>query len=120
MPQTMIARGNELYDFIIAPTTPGLAAGTLTWSATTVAANTTAELTVTIAGLIIGDLCDLYLTSGPMLTGLQISNVRVSAANTLAVTWVNTTAGVLTVPVGTWSMNITRPENQTFLPQNAN
>ena len=120
MPQTTIARGNELYDFIIAPTTPGLAAGNLTWSATSVGANTTAELTVNIAGLLVGDLCDLYLVSGAMTTGLQIANVRASAANTLAVTWVNTTAGSLTVPVGTWYMNITRAENVAYLPQNAN
>ena len=119
MPGTTIARGNEIYDFIIAPSTLGLVAGTLVWSATTVGATTTAELTATIPGLVVGDLCDLYLNTA-MTTGLQIANVRVSANNTLAVTWVNSTGGSLTVPTGVWSMNITRPEAPSNLPLNAN
>ena len=113
-----VGYGNEIYDMVIAPTSAsGAAAGTLAWSATTVNATTTAELTTTIPGLIVGDIVDLYLISGAMTTGLQIANVRVSAANTLAVTWVNSTGGGLTVPTATWNANVSRPESTT-LPMN--
>lgn len=114
------AYGNEIYDMAIAPTSlAGAVPGTLVWSSTTVGATTTVELTAAIPGLLVGDLIDLYLVSGPLLTGLQICNVRVSLPNTLAVTWVNTTGGSLTVPTAVWSMNLTRPENPSGLPPNA-
>jgi len=103
MPQTTIGRGNVVYDWLISPT--------ITWSAATVGATTTAELTATIPGLQVGDYVDLYVQNAAMTTGLAITNVRVSAANTLAVTWVNTTAGGLTVQTGPWLMNIVRPES---------
>jgi|HubBroStandDraft_2_1064218.scaffolds.fasta_scaffold468852_2 hypothetical protein len=114
-----LAYGNEIYDLVIAPSSPANASGTLTWSSATLGATTTSELTTTVLGLLVGDLVDLYLTSGPMTTGLQIANVRVSAANVLAVTWVNSTAGSLTIPTGTWSANLTRPESASSLPPNA-
>lgn len=105
------AYGNEIYDLVIAPTSvAGAVPGTLAWSAATVAGSTTLELTTTIPGLLLGDICDLYLVSGAMTTGLQIANVRVSAANTLAVTWANATGGALTVPTATWNANVSRPE----------
>lgn len=114
-----VAYGNELYDAIIAPTSVGSnTPGTLAWSATTVAANTTSELTATIRGLRQGDIVDLYLLTGPMTTGLQIANVRVSAAETLAVTWVNSTGGAVTVPTAGWAANVTRPEDPSALPPN--
>lgn len=114
------AYGNEIYDTIIAPTSQaGATPGTLVWSATQVAANTTSELTTTVPGLQIGDIADLYLVSGPMTTGLQIANVRVSAANTLAVTWANNTGAPVTVPTATWNANVTRPESTgAALPPN--
>lgn len=106
-----VAYGNEIYDSIIAPTSAaGAVPGTLAWSAASVTATTTAELTAKISGLLPGDAVDLYLTSGPMTTGLQIVNVRVSAPDTLAVTWVNSSGGTVTVPVSTWLANISRPE----------
>jgi hypothetical protein len=114
------ALGNEIYDMIIAPTSQaGATPGTLVWSAATVGATTTAELTATIPGLLVGDLVDIYLISGAMTTGLTISNVRVSAPNVLAVTWINSTAGPVTVPTAIWAMNMTRPENPSALPPNA-
>lgn len=111
------AYGNELYDFVMAPTSPGNAAGVLTWSTASLS-STTAELTTTVPGLLVGDLVDLYLTSAAMTTGLTISNTRVSAANTLAVTWVAASAS-LTIPTGIWSANVTRPESPTLLPTSA-
>lgn len=106
-----VAYGNEIYDVVIAPTSvAGAVPGTLAWSATTVGGTTTSELTTKIPGLLLGDTVDLYLNSGPMTTGLQITNVRVSAVDTLAVTWANGTGGALTVPVTSWIANVSRPE----------
>lgn len=110
------AYGNEIYDLIIAPTSQaGAALGTLVWSTATLS-STTAELTTTIAGLQLGDIVDIYLGAA-MPTGLSTSNVRVSAPNTLAVTWIAATAS-LTIPTGPWSANVTRPENPGLLPPN--
>src|SRR6267154_3519624 len=103
MPQASLARGNEIYDWLVL--------ATITWSSATLAGNTTPELTATIPGLQMGDYCDMFLSNAAMTTGLQISNMRVSAANTLAVTRVNTKAGVLTLQTGPWLMNIVRPES---------
>jgi hypothetical protein len=54
-----------------------------------VGANTSAEQTFTVPGLQVGDSIDINKASHQ--TGLSIGNVRVSAANTLAIQFVNTT-----------------------------
>lgn len=59
-----------------------------------VGANTTAEQTFTVPGLAVGDCVDVNKASHQV--GLSIGNVRVSAANTLAIQYVNTTAGSIT------------------------
>jgi hypothetical protein len=59
-----------------------------------VGANTTAEQTFNVPGLQVGDSLDINKASHQ--TGLSIGNVRVSAANTLAIQYVNTTAGSIT------------------------
>lgn len=113
-----IAYGNEIYDFVMAPTSlAGAVPGTLVWSSATLS-STTSELTATVPGLLVGDAVDLYLTGGAMTTGLQIANVRVSAPNTLAVTWV-AASSALTIPTTGWIANVTRPENAAALPPNA-
>lgn len=118
MPQTSIARGNELYDWIIAPTA-------VTWSgqATTVAAT---ELTCTIPGLQVGDQVSIAYNppAGTSVTtampyGLSYDNVRVTATNTLAVLWTNTTGGGLSPPTANWQITIVRPENPGLLPISA-
>jgi hypothetical protein len=112
------AYGNELYDMVIAPTSQaGAVGGTLVWSSAN-GTNQTVEVTATVNGLLVGDLVDLYLITGAMTTGLTISNVRVSAANTLAVTWV-VIGSTIAFPTTGWSMNLTRPENPGNLPPNA-
>jgi hypothetical protein len=58
-----------------------------------VAPNTTAEQTFTVTGLAVGDI---VIVNGPApLAGTGIVNARVSAANTLALTFANFTAGAL-------------------------
>jgi len=113
-----VAFGNETYDFIISPTSQaGAVPGTLAWSSATLS-STTSELTTTIPGLQVGDAVDLYLTGAAMTTGLTISNTRVSAANTLSVTWI-AASGSLTIPTTGWVANVTRAENPGALPVNA-
>ncbi len=109
MPQASIPRGNELYDWVIQPTA-------LVWSAATVA-STTAELTTTIPGLQLGDLVQMSLNAA-LVTGLSYTNIRVSAANTLAVTWVAASV-TATVPTGTWTLIVVRPEAPANLPASA-
>lgn len=59
-----------------------------------VGANTTAEQTFTVTGVVVGDSLDINKASHQ--TGLSIGNVRVSAANQIAIQYVNTTAGSIT------------------------
>lgn len=59
-----------------------------------VAANTAAEQTFTVAGVRVGDV--VFVTKPTSQAGLGIVNVRVSAANTLAITFANNTAAAIT------------------------
>lgn len=59
-----------------------------------VGANTTAEQTFTVQGVQVGDSLDVNKPSHQ--TGLNIGNVRASAANQIAIQYVNTTAGSIT------------------------
>lgn len=63
------------------------------WDPASVAANTTAEQTVTVTGLSTQDIVTVNKPSHQ--AGLGIAGARVSAANTLAVTFVNATAGAI-------------------------
>lgn len=61
----------------------------VTWNPASVAANTTAEQTVTVAGL---KTDMVVMVNKPSLdAGLGIAGARVSAADTLAVTFINAT-----------------------------
>ncbi len=104
MPATTVGRGNILYDWLVFP-------ATVTWSSTALS-STTSELTATVPGLQVGDYVDMFLTDRAMPTGLTFSNIRVSAANTLAATWIAATAS-LTIPTGQWILNVCRPEGGT-------
>ena len=70
---------------------------------------TTAEQTFTVSGLKTGD----HVTVNPpsITAGTGIVGVRVSAANTLAITFVNPTAGTLTPAAGTYTIAVKRPAN---------
>jgi hypothetical protein len=67
---------------------------TITISPSSVAPNTTAEQTFTVSGLQLGDYCEVNKPSHQ--NGLGITNSRVSAANTLAIAFVNATASTIT------------------------
>lgn len=67
-----------------------------------VAANTSAEQTFTVSGL---TTADAVFVNPPSLTaGTAIVSVRVSATDTLAISWGNFTAGNLTPPAGTYKV----------------
>ncbi|MCP3683929.1 MAG: hypothetical protein GY861_14695 [bacterium] len=63
-----------------------------TWAET--ATVTTAEQTVTVPGLAVGDM--VFVSKPTAQAGLGVCGVRVSAADTLAITFNNPTAGGLT------------------------
>lgn len=67
-----------------------------------VGAATTAEQTFTVTGL---TTADKVIVNGPAPTvGTGIVNARVSAADTLAITFANVTAGALTPAAGTYAI----------------
>ena len=61
---------------------------------------TTAEQTFSVPGLLVGDIVTVNPPS--LAAGLGIAHARVSAADTLAIAWVNATAGALTPASGTY------------------
>ena len=66
---------------------------TQTLAPVSVAANTTAEQTFTVAGLLSG--APVFVSKPSWQAGLGIAGVRVSAANTLAINFVNDTAAAI-------------------------
>lgn len=108
MPGTISSGGNILYSWMIAPVlTPA-----------SVNANTTAEQSFTIKGLLPTDFVDVYSNTA-QTAGIGIVNNRVSAADTLQIGFANTTAGGLTPVSGTYFVVICRPENPNSLPTSA-
>lgn len=80
-----------------------------------VGANTTAEQTFTVNGLQVGDL--VSVTKPTTQAGLGIVNSRVTAANTLGITFVNATAGGLTPTASeVYIIELNRPSNSNGLP----
>ena len=67
-----------------------------------VAANTTAEQTFTVTGLVAGS--PVWINKPSLTQGIGIAGVRVSAASTLAVTYINTTANAITPPTETYQI----------------
>jgi hypothetical protein len=73
---------------------------------------TTTEQTFTVTGLLVGDFVDVAKpTSQP---GLSLGNSRVSAANTLAITFTNVSSATITPTASeVYNIVVTRPENLT-------
>jgi hypothetical protein len=85
----------------------------LTISPALVAVNTTVEQTFTLQGVQLGDV--VSVTKPTTQAGLGIVNSRVTAANTIGITFANTTAGTITPTAGeTYAVELNRPTN----PQN--
>lgn len=74
---------------------------------TSITAATTASQTFTLPGLKVTDFVDV---GGPAPTaGTGIVGSRCSAANTLQIDFINTTAGTLTPVAGAYGITISRP-----------
>ena len=78
-------------------------------------AATASEQTFTVTGLSVGDTLQvadviLNVTKPTNQAGLMIGNARVSAVNTIAITFVNPTAGSITPTAGeTYTITVWRP-----------
>jgi hypothetical protein len=77
-----------------------------------VATITTAEQTVTVPGVKVGDF--VIAVKPSITTGVTIGNVRVSAADTVAIQFVNPTAGSVNPASETWTFLVFRPEPSTL------
>lgn len=105
MPSTTLTRGNTASNIVIQVT--------LTPAATN--ATTSLEQTFTIPGLQVAtDQIGGYSFQGANAVLVGVSNVRVSANNTMGITFQNPTAGGLTFPAGSWLFEINRTENLPF------
>jgi hypothetical protein len=81
---------------------------TASFDVASVAADTTAEQTFTVPGLKTGDM---VMVNKPALdAGLGVANARVSAADTIAITFVNATAAPVDPSAETYSIFWFRPE----------
>ena len=103
---TTIARGNILNEKLIAVT---LAPGVCT-------AATTTEQAFTIPGVEVGDYVNINF-AGAQVAGVAVVNCRVTGADTVAVSFMNATAGGVTPAAGTYGMIWGRPE---YLPLDNN
>jgi hypothetical protein len=100
---TLIPRGNVRAMFMI----------DVTFNPASVATITTAEQTTTVVGLKTGDM--IYWQKPTNTAGVGVVNMRVSAADTLAVTFVNPTAGGVDAASETWRLLVIRPDPSTLL-----
>lgn len=81
---------------------------TFTFNPASVATITVAEQTVSVPGLKVGDV--VFLIKPTVTAGLGICQSRVSAADTLAVQFVNPTAGAIDAASETYTLFWFRPE----------
>ena len=99
---TLIPRGNVRSIFMI----------DVTFNPAAVATITTAEQTTTVTGLRTGDM--VFWQKPTNTAGVGVVNMRVSATDTLAVTFVNPTAGSVDAASETWRLLVIRPDPQTL------
>jgi hypothetical protein len=103
---TTIARGNVGFEAVLQVTIS---------PPTTVSANTTVESTYTVPGVVVGDFLEINKPSH--LAGLSIGNIRASAANTIAIQWVNsTTSSITSVPNELYLIAVTRFDSVPQIP----
>jgi len=108
MTSTTINRGNVATTILCS----------LSLTPASVNATTTAEQTFTVPGLQAGDQVSALELQAAWTSATSIVNVRVTANNTLGVSFQNNTGGSLTPPAGTYLLEVNRPESFP-LPTNA-
>lgn len=95
-----LARGNVVNNWVLA----------LTLSPASVANAITAEQTFTVTGVRLGDC--VTVNKPTTQAGLGISGSRVSAANVLAISFINATAATITPTASeVYTVWVSRPEN---------
>jgi hypothetical protein len=77
---------------------------TQTLTPTSVGAASTSEQTFTVVGLLVGD----DVSVSPPAAASYLANARVSAANTLAIQFINPTAGTVTPIAGAYNITVFR------------
>jgi len=93
---------------IIAGNVAGVTVVDLSLTPAIVATITAAEQTFTLSGAKVGDF--VVVNPPSHVAGVTIGGCRVSAANTLAIQWVNPTAAGVTPPAGTYKVTLFRQE----------
>lgn len=97
---TQIARGNINKLFCVEVTyDPANITGTAT----------TTEQDITVTGVMVGDIV-VAVNKPSHNTGVTIGNMRVKAADTISIQWVNPTAGAVNPGSETYSIIIARPD----------
>ena len=74
----------------------------------TVSANSTSEQNVNVPGLELGDF--VYINKPTAQAGLGVVNCRVSAKNTLSITYMNTTASAISITVEDYLLLVLKSE----------
>lgn len=88
----------------------GYCSGQVSVTPNAILASTSSEVSVTMPGLLTTDIVLQFIK--PTLTaGIDIGNFRISAANTLRVTYQNSTTATITPPTETYSYYVCRPQN---------
>jgi hypothetical protein len=96
-PSTAIASGNVENFFMLQVAVPAGAA---------IGAATTVERTYTVPGLLLGDI--VTVVKPQLDAGLGVVNARVSAPNTLAIQFVNATAGNVSLTASNYLLFVAR------------
>jgi hypothetical protein len=91
---------------------------TLSLTPASVNATTAAEQTFPVPGLQVGDQVSAIELQAAWTSLTSIVGARVTAANTLGISFANGTGGSLTPPAGTYLLEVNRPEYSP-LPTNA-
>jgi hypothetical protein len=99
---SLIPRGNVRNMFMVQ----------VTFNPASVATITTAEQSLTVIGLQVGDM--VFWQKPTNTAGVGVVNMRVSAVNTLQVIFVNPTAGAVDAASETWTLLVFRPETVTL------
>jgi hypothetical protein len=82
---------------------------TITWDPANISGtNTTSEQTLTVPGVAVGDF--VVVTKPTLSAGVGIVNARVSAANTVAVQWVNATGSAVNPGSEAYLVLVMRPD----------
>lgn len=96
---TLVTRGNIRALFAVSVTyDPANISGTAT----------TTEQDITVKGVKVGDIA--FINKPSHNAGVTIGNVRVKAADTVSIQWVNPTAGAVDPPSEAYLILIARPD----------